>query len=200
MEQKQCPYCGEYINIHAKKCRFCREWLEQPAADTEATQVQQPVQQPVQPSVELPQEVVDDATENEDKKDGSTVLGCAILSLVAVAAVALVVFLIQCTFPSEARMIKCVENDAADEIIEQAHKVTGLFDNDFMRMMDVAMELDNSGAVRVFNGKNSVEIVDHWLYREARIHNSKVGDKGVTGAIGVLWITIPLVDKEDIIM
>ena len=26
-ETKQCPYCGEQININAKKCKYCKSWL-----------------------------------------------------------------------------------------------------------------------------------------------------------------------------
>lgn len=44
-EQRFCPFCGEYINIYAKKCRFCHEWLEDSATDSTPTQLQQPVQQ-----------------------------------------------------------------------------------------------------------------------------------------------------------
>lgn len=31
MNRKQCPFCGEMIQIGALKCRYCREWLEEDA-------------------------------------------------------------------------------------------------------------------------------------------------------------------------
>ena len=71
---KQCPYCGEEISIHAKKCKYCREWL-----------VDDPViHQPAQPASQ-PQVVV---TEVERKSNGVGTAGfvialiCACLSWV----------------------------------------------------------------------------------------------------------------------
>ena len=29
METKRCPYCGEEILAVAKKCKFCKEWIEE---------------------------------------------------------------------------------------------------------------------------------------------------------------------------
>lgn len=31
MNRKQCPFCGEMIQIGALKCRYCREWLDEDA-------------------------------------------------------------------------------------------------------------------------------------------------------------------------
>lgn len=31
MNRKECPFCGEMIQIGALKCRYCREWLEEDA-------------------------------------------------------------------------------------------------------------------------------------------------------------------------
>ena len=34
-ETKQCPFCGEEININAKKCKHCGEWLEETQTEVE---------------------------------------------------------------------------------------------------------------------------------------------------------------------
>ena len=34
---KYCPYCNEEINIHAKKCKHCGEWLEDNVNNTDST-------------------------------------------------------------------------------------------------------------------------------------------------------------------
>ncbi len=31
--QKICPHCGETILSEAKKCKYCREWVEHPTVD-----------------------------------------------------------------------------------------------------------------------------------------------------------------------
>lgn len=36
-ETKNCPFCGETINIDAKKCKHCGEWLEEKTAEEPAT-------------------------------------------------------------------------------------------------------------------------------------------------------------------
>ena len=66
---KQCPYCGEEISIHAKKCKYCREWL-----------VDDPViHQPAQPASQ-PQVVV---TEVERKSNGVGTAGFVIALICA---------------------------------------------------------------------------------------------------------------------
>ena len=66
---KQCPYCGEEISIHAKKCKYCREWL-----------VDDPViHQPAQPASH-PQVVV---TEVERKSNGVGTAGFVIALICA---------------------------------------------------------------------------------------------------------------------
>jgi len=37
---KECPYCGESINIMAKKCKHCGEWLEEKEALPSSQSVQ----------------------------------------------------------------------------------------------------------------------------------------------------------------
>ena len=39
METKKCPFCSEEINVDAKKCKHCRECLEQPPTKQEGTPI-----------------------------------------------------------------------------------------------------------------------------------------------------------------
>lgn len=53
-ETKRCPYCGEEISINAKKCKHCKEWLEEPSS-TAKTMDQEP--KPASPVYAQKQEI-----------------------------------------------------------------------------------------------------------------------------------------------
>lgn len=62
METRTCPYCGEEISINAKKCKHCKEWLEDPSTPTK-TMKQESVtsvyaqQQEIAPNTHTPYQI-----------------------------------------------------------------------------------------------------------------------------------------------
>lgn len=46
----ECPYCGEFVAVGARKCRFCGEWLDDDtSSQSQQQQANYPVAQPYEP-------------------------------------------------------------------------------------------------------------------------------------------------------
>lgn len=41
MEKKNCPFCGEEIQLSAKKCRYCGEWVEEKKEPENAKKIEE---------------------------------------------------------------------------------------------------------------------------------------------------------------
>jgi hypothetical protein len=133
-ETKICPHCGEEILAIAKKCKYCKQWIEQPATDENPAANPAPATaEEVAPlsNDEIPEEVVEEKPvstyhppvkvpsyssepeEDTDDNGSNNILPI----IIAVIAIALVAFMIICARSSKSPYAASEETNV-EEVVE----------------------------------------------------------------------------------
>lgn len=185
---KRCPYCGEEINIVAKKCKHCNEWLvkDRPAA----------LPPTPQPQPEPEEETYDNSYSFWDNFDDW-------LPLIGYAVGAIVIGLIlHFTIPHKIDMETAIKDDVYDCVQEEVASYSSLLGEDMEGLSSLFMSTQYSREMveQAFDEENAIEVKRSWFWSVGKLHNRNTPSDGTTVCIGILGFTFSFVEWEDFVL
>ena len=197
-ETKTCPYCGEEILATAKKCKHCGEWLDKSAKPTGIASATARQASTTTTSPEPPKAKKDEITAN-DVAAGCAVGGGMIILYWGII-IGVILFILHVTVPSRERMINCVLEESVSLVQDQADDISSLFGEDANLLTNLLANTDaaKQGIMENILKYNHIEVEEGLFWTNAYLHNSKYGAEGEHVGFGILGITIPIVQWEDL--
>ena len=197
-ETKTCPYCGEEILATAKKCKHCGEWLDKSAKPTGIASATARQASTTTTSPEPPKEKKEEITAN-DVAAGCAVGGGMIILYWGII-IGVILFILHVTVPSRERMINCVLEESVSLVQDQADDISSLFGEDANLLTNLLANTDaaKQGIMENILKYNHIEVEEGLFWTNAYLHNSKYGAEGEHVGFGILGITIPIVQWEDL--
>ncbi|MFI3316660.1 MAG: hypothetical protein SNF93_03665 [Rikenellaceae bacterium] len=169
LTSKKCPFCQEDINIDAKKCRHCGNWLSKYEEEKDKS-----------------------SAENA----GDALFGC-IFPLLKVAAPLLIAYYTVPSYEKLEReatnsAVECIVDSYSNNEL-----VNMLGGDDASRLWSMLINANEQQIKTEFEKKNSIAVYKKKFWSSAKIYNYKCRE-GETIMFSIFGFNIPMIDIDDI--
>lgn len=196
--KKQCPYCGESIDVSEIKCKHCGEWL------SEASRKEAEAKENERRKAAHEARMEEIKAENKDEIGATSIFSACLAYIVFMCIIIGVIALIlHLTVPSQERMEQAIVDKVYESVKDESTSFLGLLSEDLGDVATMAFDLDDNiktNIIKSFYKVNEIEIDESWCWSVGRIYNAESPSEGSVASFGILGMVFPLVDWDDFVM